>query len=513
LWIGLARAALAAEETGVEPESTEPVHVARAINEHAHTRGYDQVIVGYLLQIAEELRNERSGAGSAALRRRMSRLVASLSPQTLRRLVEMGGDFEQRRKFVLDATEGLAVDAVVEIVDAAAKTSEQTISSSMLRLLAKLSAFAETGSEHVRPQADAALRDQVRELIRGWSLEDPNPERYTAALNLMTRGTGVLAAAPSHHHPEPLRIVHMSLELGVAGPSFQDAAQLVVADTDVKTMAGFLEDTDVDSTPAKELWGRLATKENVLRLLGTELVEFETLNRILDRTDPDVVANLLLDTLAEAGSRVTRIGLLERIVRLGPSVQPLVVARLSDARWFVKRNMLALLNEIGWPSNFSATPYLRHPEPAVRREAFQLAVRIPGDRDRAVCLALADKDGRAFFVGVRALATGAVPEAAVPLIANRVADDSLPTDVRTPLVQALSGVRNPLALDGLLRLIVARRTFLGRPKLAPKSPELLAALTTLADTSSGDPRVRAVLERARTSADPEIRAAANPVRR
>src|SRR5439155_330349 len=77
-------------------------------------------------------------AGSAeamALRRRMSHLVRSLKPQTLRRLVEMGGDFVQRRKFVLDATAGMAVDAVLEILKAAADTSQQTISHSLVRLL------------------------------------------------------------------------------------------------------------------------------------------------------------------------------------------------------------------------------------------------------------------------------------------------------------------------------------------------------------------------------------------
>src|SRR5262249_21476446 len=71
LWIGLARAALATEgrtEEG-QPESTEPTVVARAINEHPEAKAYDQVIVGYLLQLAQELKQE-GGAGSSAVRRR-----------------------------------------------------------------------------------------------------------------------------------------------------------------------------------------------------------------------------------------------------------------------------------------------------------------------------------------------------------------------------------------------------------------------------------------------------------
>ena len=50
----------------------------------------------------------------------------------------MGGDVIQRRKFVLDATQGMAVDAVVNLVQAAADTSGQTISHSLIRMLSKL---------------------------------------------------------------------------------------------------------------------------------------------------------------------------------------------------------------------------------------------------------------------------------------------------------------------------------------------------------------------------------------
>src|SRR5438034_130218 len=55
LWVGLARAALALQPDDDHPMPTEPAVIARAID--AHERGataYDQVIVGYLLQIAEE---------------------------------------------------------------------------------------------------------------------------------------------------------------------------------------------------------------------------------------------------------------------------------------------------------------------------------------------------------------------------------------------------------------------------------------------------------------------------
>src|SRR3989442_918859 len=109
LWVGLARAALTAHAGDDGPTPTEPAVIARAIDDHPRTdaAAYDQVIVGYLLQIAEELKTAGS-ADAAALRRRTSRLIRALKPGTLRRLGGMGGDFTQRRQFVHDSTDGMA---------------------------------------------------------------------------------------------------------------------------------------------------------------------------------------------------------------------------------------------------------------------------------------------------------------------------------------------------------------------------------------------------------------------
>jgi hypothetical protein len=59
-----------------------------------------------------------------------------------------------------------------------------------------------------------------------------------------------------------------------------------------------------------------------------------------------------------------------------------------------------------------------------------------------------------------------------------------------------------------LRLSDGGRTWLGRPKLPPRSPELLAALLALGMGWRDDGRARARLQLAAQSADIEIRAAA-----
>ena len=59
--MGLATAAMAGEGPAAPIVSApaEPAAVARAIDEHQGAEAYDQVIVGYLLQIARELERRR----------------------------------------------------------------------------------------------------------------------------------------------------------------------------------------------------------------------------------------------------------------------------------------------------------------------------------------------------------------------------------------------------------------------------------------------------------------------
>jgi hypothetical protein len=47
----------------------------------------------------------------------------------------MGGDALQRRKFVLDATQGMTAEAVVDLLKAAAVAEKQNVSHSMIRVL------------------------------------------------------------------------------------------------------------------------------------------------------------------------------------------------------------------------------------------------------------------------------------------------------------------------------------------------------------------------------------------
>src|SRR5438105_11845635 len=333
LWVGLARAALTAHAGNDRPTPTEPAVIARAIDDHPRTdaAAYDQVIVGYLLQIADELKTAGS-ADAAALRRRTSRLIRALKPETLRRLVDMGGDFTQRRKFVHDSTDGMAVDAVLEIVQAAADSSHQTISHSLVRMLSKLAAHAEGGAAEVRPQADAALRDQVRQLLQGWTLTDPTPGAYGAALQRMARAAPERAAATGEHAAEPDRIVAMALEVDAVNPHVLAAADRVVREGRLGQLLDALSEVPESHGAAPEVWARLATADVVRQLATRDPVDFRTLERLVPRVGLPA-ASPLLDALAAAEARGLRRGLLAQLARMGPEIGSLVIQRLGDPRW------------------------------------------------------------------------------------------------------------------------------------------------------------------------------------
>ena len=509
LWIGLARAALAGQIGEEEAPSTKPSVIAKAIDEHQHGEAYDQVIVGYLLQIAEELKSA-GGQEAVELRRRTSQLIGEMQPETLRRLIEMGGDGAQRRKFVLDASLGMAVDAVLEIVQAAADASHHSVSGSLMRMLSKMAAHAEQGKPQARSLADRALREQVRGLLTGWSLADPNPEAYGLALQRMSQAsTAVADTIAWRHAPEPERIVQMSLEAGAVGPGVYRACSAMVDRGRLSVLIDLLETAPADSTTAQELWGRAVSPETLQWLLASEPVDFGTVDRVLPRLGV-FAADPLLDALASAEERATRRALLDRLKQLGPILGPSLTARLTDERWYVLRNLLTLLEELpALPLGFTVLPWLTHADPRVRLEAVKIGVSSATERDRVITQALSDTDHRVVRLAMIA-ALQAVPPAAVPRIIGLAGDRQGPSDTRLQAIRLLGVARAPEAFQQLVTLVDGGRTLLGRRKLLPRSRELVAAVTALAMGWRTEPRALELLALAAISNDAEVRAATDP---
>src|SRR5207245_11515695 len=168
--------------------------------------------------------------------------------------------------------------------------------------------------------------------------------------------------------------------------------------------------------------------------------------------------------------------------KMGAEIAPFVIVRLGDSRWYVTRNLLALLEELGPPPpGFSAAPYMQHADARVRWQAVKLKLKLPGGRDEALIAGLRDQDPRTLRLALSlAVALQAWPDTAVPLLVNRATDRTLAGDLRALAVRCLGYTKASAALETLLQLTAGGRTLFGPGELGGKAPELLVALAALA---------------------------------
>ena len=513
LWIGLARAALVSDTSAGSAEvrdsddnqSLEPATVARAIDEHQREDAYDQVIVGYLLQIGEELRSA-DGPEAAGLQRRVSRLVGSLKESTLEKLLEMGGDKMQRRKFLLDASQGITVEAVIDLVKAASAAEGQTVSHSMLRMLSKLAHHPSSGGAP-RQKTDPTVRDVMRRLLDDWTLDDPNPEAYRQVLENMSSLRNISDKAPSEAAPtecEPNRIIQIAIEVGAMGPQVRSAMIGLWKQGRADVLLDLVERAP-NADAAAPVWDFLVAERTLDSLLGEERVDLPLVGRFARRIGAPAVPSLIAASIVYEDSK-TRTQFYDLIESLGEDVRAHVSARIGNASHVVQRELLAFLGRLGGPNDgFSAASYLASPDPLVRREAARLMLRDPATREKTTLTALADADDRVVFVGLTA-AQEKIPAGAADLMRRRVDRGELDAQLRTMCIRIIAQQRTPQTLAWLLGHVLTEARWQRRPKLRPSTPEMLAALSMIATGWRNDPAAATAIGLAEHSKDSEVRA-------
>ena len=512
LWIGLARAALVSDTSGAstaqrddadDSTTLEPATVARAIDEHQREEAYDQVIVGYLLQIGDELRTAE-GPEAVGLQRRVSRLVGSLKESTLGKLLEMGGDRTQRRKFLLDASQGITVEAVIDLVKAASAAEGQTVSHSMLRMLSKLAHHPSAGGP--RQKTDPTIRDVMRRLVDDWSLDDPNPEAYRKVLENMSSSRNDGDAAPNAvpTECEPGRMVQIAIEVGAMGPQVRTAMSSLCRSGRASFLLDLVERAP-DADAGAPVWEFLLGERILETLLGQQRVDFPLVGRFARRIGLPAASPLLAASKASEDAKI-RAQFYDLLESLGDGVGAAVCEGIPEAPPTVQRELIALLGRFGaLPANFSPFEYLVNPEALVRREAVRLLMRDPSARNEAAMAALTDTDDRVVFVGLTA-AQEKCPPGALDLIRQRVDRGELDSQLRTMGIRVVAQQNSPEVLGWLLGFVVSETRWSRRTKLRATTPEMLAALSVIASTWGDDPSAATAIHLAEQSKDAEVRA-------
>lgn len=508
LWAGLARSALTEEtleELGEEGASLD--RMVAALEEFSADTARAREAAARMLALAEGL--DREGPDAAPeVRDRFVELLREMDPAALGRLLR-SADPEQRQRFLDATTQWLPAGTVVELLEQVADTESLDLSFQMLRLVSKLASYVDADPAEADPAADAAFREQVQRLVSGWGRNIRGGEGHRDLDRIAGTVAGVGPGTGSFVDPE--RVVQTALEAGTLGPAGAAAVDEMLEEDRTDRVLDLVRGAPADTAAADAVWERLGTGEVLRGYLAGETLDFDALDDLVERMGGRA-AGPLLDALSEAGSRSVRGQLFSRLEEMEGEVVPEILDRLEDDRWFVQRNMLALLDaRPRRPDDFSALPFTRHPEAPVRREAYKLAFADPGDRPEALVRALRDEDRQCVHLGIAALedARRETLDELVPLIEELLDRPGLSDGMLRPAIRALGRADREEALDVLTGLCSTRKMWrFWTTELAEKSPRMLAALRALAQGWAGHSAARRILEAARSSGDRELRAAA-----
>jgi len=500
LWLALARAALVG---GWSDNAVHDPHlVAASIDRHDGDTGYDQVIIGCLVQLVDELKAAGAVAPSG-IQRRVSDLIGNLSDRGLKRLLGMGATTSRGRKFLADATQTLAVHAVVELVRAASSQAATPISNQMLRLLGKMAKDAESDPSRSR-ESDQLLRLTIQKLLAGWTLQNPNPEAYDRVLDSALEQAPRQAIDHRRDAAEPERMVDVALETQTLGIGTEAALDRLAHRDGVA--ATFERIRPYAESAVKEvLVDRLLNEAAVRDQLVRDRPDLALLQEAVDRMRARAVEPLL-DAL-ERRPDSDAIWLTELLARIDWDALEVLGEKLPSLSPRVLRYVLTVFGQIdAWPPRVDPLGYARHVDPAVRREAIRYLLKVDATRDEAIVLALRDQDDRVLNIALGAMGKGCTPEAA-GLLMRRVDDSALTSELRVRAIRAVGASRTADVLTWLLGIATTTRWYSSRPRLRKPTPEVVAAVTAIAAHFGETPEGAHVVDLGRRNRADELRRA------
>jgi HEAT repeat protein len=205
----------------------------------------------------------------------------------------------------------------------------------------------------------------------------------------------------------------------------------------------------------------------------------------------------LADALGEARDRFQRRAFMDAILAQGEQAREMAEGMVEDPRWYVVRNGVALLGELGGEgvvSNLTMT--LANEDPRVRKETVVALAKVGGDDASMLLLGMMDDSDHE----VRAKACWAVgvlrvERALKPLL--RLLEKDPNEEVQAQSLQALGQIGDPGAVPAIEKKAVVR--MFSRPSKGVR----MAAYRALA--SIGTPHARSLLLKATKDPDMDVR--------
>ncbi len=422
-----------------------------------------------------------------------------------------------------------------EVLDALRYLSSAgQLSSHAMMLLESLSRL-EAATRPETP-ADSVVNDLVA-LFKEEDIDRFNPEDHQALLSTVAVHipkvppeaiTGIQQLGKRNDTVEPVAITRqltsVLFELLASVPASRDArpvlgrieeavrAHLTGEDFESSLAAVERLQTIAKSTPNADL--RAAIDESLMRLTTGETIS--ALVEMVLKATPDKVPSIqrlagalgsaarknLLLALAEESNRSRRRRLFDFIASLGPSIVPDVSSFLGDNRWFVLRNMLALLRSVQDRTSLPEVRRLaKHPDLRVRMEAIKSLLALDSTVPRTLLDdVIADPDPKVAEMAIALVGNYAIKEGIIPLLHLLDGNDILGSrrTLRIKAIRALGEIGDPRALQDLDRFF--KTSLLPWPS----KDERYAAWESLLNYPA-DAR-RPLVERGLKSSDAQVRA-------
>jgi hypothetical protein len=205
----------------------------------------------------------------------------------------------------------------------------------------------------------------------------------------------------------------------------------------------------------------------------------------------DPMARHLVGRLAEENDRTRRGRLVEAVRSMGPISLPALMDALTSPAWYLVRNALTLLSDLGDAGCVPAiVPLLRHPEPRVRRTAVRALWKLGGPGVEPHLLAQM-KEADAETMQEILFALGQLrSEGGLPQVTELAQDKRVLERLRIQAMDTLGHIASPKAVPVLLECL-RRKGFFG----GGESPAIrLAAAKAL--VAIGTPEALAAFQRA-----------------
>jgi len=212
----------------------------------------------------------------------------------------------------------------------------------------------------------------------------------------------------------------------------------------------------------------------------------------------DPMAAAIADALTETDDRLARKTYVSALVALGQSGMRVVEVMLEDSRWFVVRNGVAVLGEVGGDTSIAhLTATLANGDARVRRETVLCLAKIGGEDAALLVIGmLNDSNADVRATAARGVSVLKVERAHKPLmdILEKGDEDAVVEQV----MRALGQLGDPFAVPLIEKRAVG--SFFSKPPVEVR----VAALSALG--AIGTPHAMSVVEGARDDKDPKIRA-------